>query len=238
MNTLTKKISQMELNDVQSMVSSQNSNSQPTFTRVSRTDSTNTSLFGSSLRSNGAAQTTVRTATLHTKTGSKSTNQSLRALAAAKGAVPLTTRSAQPLATTRTNQQVLQQPSRTPTLNAKGSQSSIRSVQYTSTAEKQQKEWSGTASTVAPSSILPSMEGKPSASKVAVQAAGGIDLGKYDGGFEAENDKRGSAVFGEAAEILALDSSASVQVFYCHRLCSWYIECLSSLASVRLKNGA
>ena len=34
-----------------------------------------------------------------------------------------------------------------------------------------------------------------------------IDIGKYDGGLELENDKRGSAVSGEAALQLALDSS-------------------------------
>ncbi|KAI5117993.1 hypothetical protein M0805_004490 [Coniferiporia weirii] len=36
-----------------------------------------------------------------------------------------------------------------------------------------------------------------------------LDIGQYDGGFEIENEKRGSAVFGEAAELLALDSSRS-----------------------------
>lgn len=37
-----------------------------------------------------------------------------------------------------------------------------------------------------------------------------MDIGQYDGGFEIENEKRGSAVHGEAAEILALDSSFAV----------------------------
>jgi hypothetical protein len=36
-----------------------------------------------------------------------------------------------------------------------------------------------------------------------------LDIGKYDGGFEIENEKRGEAVDGEAAEDLALDSSVS-----------------------------
>jgi aurora kinase len=36
-----------------------------------------------------------------------------------------------------------------------------------------------------------------------------FDIGKYDGGFELENEKRGSKVYGEAAEELALDSSQS-----------------------------
>ena len=37
-----------------------------------------------------------------------------------------------------------------------------------------------------------------------------MDIGQYDGGFEIENEKRGSTVSGEAAEILALDSSFHV----------------------------
>jgi len=36
-----------------------------------------------------------------------------------------------------------------------------------------------------------------------------LDIGKYDGGLELDNEKRGEKVFGEAAEALALDSSVS-----------------------------
>ncbi|KAI9507245.1 kinase-like protein [Russula earlei] len=36
-----------------------------------------------------------------------------------------------------------------------------------------------------------------------------LDIGKYDGGFEIENEKRGEVVRGEAAQDLALDSSVS-----------------------------
>jgi hypothetical protein len=36
-----------------------------------------------------------------------------------------------------------------------------------------------------------------------------IDIGKYDGGFEVDNEVRGEKVYGEAAEDLALDSSVS-----------------------------
>jgi aurora kinase len=36
-----------------------------------------------------------------------------------------------------------------------------------------------------------------------------LDIGKYDGGFEIENEKRGKVVNGEAAQELALDSSVS-----------------------------
>lgn len=37
----------------------------------------------------------------------------------------------------------------------------------------------------------------------------GIDIGRYDGGFEIDNEKRGEKVYGEAAEDLALDSSVA-----------------------------
>ena len=41
---------------------------------------------------------------------------------------------------------------------------------------------------------------------------GELDIGKYDGGFEIENEKRGETVDGEAAQELALDSSVSRSV--------------------------
>jgi aurora kinase len=44
----------------------------------------------------------------------------------------------------------------------------------------------------------------------AVQSS--LDIGRYDGGLEIDNEKRGAEVFGEAAEELALDSSISRQV--------------------------
>ncbi|KAH7920302.1 kinase-like protein [Leucogyrophana mollusca] len=47
----------------------------------------------------------------------------------------------------------------------------------------------------------------PSPTKGATQSA--LDIGRYDGGFELDNEKRGEKVFGEAAEELALDSSVS-----------------------------
>jgi hypothetical protein len=49
---------------------------------------------------------------------------------------------------------------------------------------------------------------KPPPSKPAA-ADRELDIGKYDGGFEIENEKRGEAVDGEAAQELALDSSVS-----------------------------
>jgi len=36
-----------------------------------------------------------------------------------------------------------------------------------------------------------------------------MDIGKYDGGLEIDNEKRGEKVYGKAAEDLALDSSVS-----------------------------
>jgi hypothetical protein len=48
----------------------------------------------------------------------------------------------------------------------------------------------------------------PSPTKPAAKLAT-IDIGKYDGGLEIDNEKRGEKVYGEAAEELALDSSVS-----------------------------
>jgi aurora kinase len=47
------------------------------------------------------------------------------------------------------------------------------------------------------------------ASKAKFSSGRELDIGKYDGGFEIENEKRGEAVDGEAARDLALDSSVS-----------------------------
>jgi aurora kinase, other len=50
--------------------------------------------------------------------------------------------------------------------------------------------------------------GLPPPSNEANVAANTLDIGRYDGGFEAESaEGRGQAVFGEAAKELALDSS-------------------------------
>jgi aurora kinase len=48
---------------------------------------------------------------------------------------------------------------------------------------------------------------KPSLSKPTSSRE--LDIGKYDGGFEIENEKRGEKIEGEAAQELALDSSVS-----------------------------
>jgi aurora kinase len=51
------------------------------------------------------------------------------------------------------------------------------------------------------------MTNPPPPGKGAIQP--GIDIGRYDGGFEIDDEKRGEKVYGEAAEDLALDSSVS-----------------------------
>ncbi|KAG5339733.1 Serine/threonine-protein kinase ark1 [Termitomyces sp. Mn162] len=43
----------------------------------------------------------------------------------------------------------------------------------------------------------------------ATKAQPPVDIGRYDGGLEIDDEKRGQVVYGEAAEELALDSSAS-----------------------------
>lgn len=45
-----------------------------------------------------------------------------------------------------------------------------------------------------------------------------LDIGAYDGGFEDDDQRRGSIISGEAAELLKLDSSTSVYV--CHFSCN------------------
>lgn len=55
----------------------------------------------------------------------------------------------------------------------------------------------------------------PSPSKEAKAAANTLDIGRYDGGFEAETaEGRGQVVYGEAAKELALDSSHASVLFY------------------------
>lgn len=221
MNTLTKKISQIDLNDGSSGLGSQGGTSKTTFTRISRTDSANTTGFSNTVRSNAPAGGPTRTAPAPGKLKSTSSNQSLRALAAAKGVASSSSTStrvaSQPLTTNKTNQPQ-QQSSRAPVLNTKGSQSSLRSVPYASATERSQQQRSGTTNSVASNYTSSATDFKP---KTAVEAAVSLDLGSYDGGFDPENDKRGSAVFGEAAELLALDSSTSAYVepdsFYAFR---------------------
>ncbi|KAF8583124.1 kinase-like protein [Ramaria rubella] len=60
----------------------------------------------------------------------------------------------------------------------------------------------------------------PSPSKETKAAAISFDIGRYDGGFEAENaEGRGQFVFGEAAKELALDSSQAR-----HPTSSWHLS--------------
>lgn len=63
-----------------------------------------------------------------------------------------------------------------------------------------------------------------------------IDIGRYDGGLEIDEEKRGEVVFGEAAEELALDSSVSrcVAVFF-YRFT--FSSCLPFAGKVRPVSG-
>ena len=69
------------------------------------------------------------------------------------------------------------------------------------------------SSSVATASNIP-VPSSPKKGAVPVSVVPGmkLELGSYDGGFEVENERRGSVVSGEAAELLALDSSTSVLV--------------------------
>ncbi|KAI0917560.1 Serine/threonine-protein kinase ark1 [Taiwanofungus camphoratus] len=59
-------------------------------------------------------------------------------------------------------------------------------------------------------SLRPPSPAKPGAqSSTHAPAQPTIDIGRYDGGFEIDNESRGEKVYGEAAEQLALDSSVS-----------------------------
>jgi aurora kinase len=81
------------------------------------------------------------------------------------------------------------------------------------------------ASKIAPSQSgkKPALSRQPQAqtqppTKIALKP--NMDIGKYDGGFELDDKKRGEKVYGEAAEALALDSSVSgyVVLLLCFRL--------------------
>ncbi|KAF9046378.1 other/AUR protein kinase [Panaeolus papilionaceus] len=61
-----------------------------------------------------------------------------------------------------------------------------------------------------PSSLRhPTPSGVPSSSSRTIGQGSALDIGRYDGGLETDNEKRGEVVYGEAAEELALDSSTS-----------------------------
>lgn len=72
----------------------------------------------------------------------------------------------------------------------------------------------GAAST---SSLAATAKAPKPAAKVA--APQDFDIGHYDNGFERDNEKRGSVVSGEAAKVLALDSSVSGYVLLHGDLC-------------------
>lgn len=66
-----------------------------------------------------------------------------------------------------------------------------------------------------------------------------IDIGRYDGGFEIDNENRGERVYGEAAEQLALDSSVSRFVAaLCPSQAVTLICCPRPAGTARHANGA
>ena len=81
--------------------------------------------------------------------------------------------------------------------------------QPTSTLQKAGSSSSLATKTTATTTTAGSSRGPSPAAPPAKPAIdiGRIDIGRYDGGFEIENETRGAAVTGEAAEQLALDSS-------------------------------
>jgi hypothetical protein len=67
-----------------------------------------------------------------------------------------------------------------------------------------------TASTSSLKSKIPTAsptKAAPGSKTVESQETPSLQIGKYDGGLEIDNEKRGSTVFGQAAKDLALDSS-------------------------------
>jgi len=74
-----------------------------------------------------------------------------------------------------------------------------------------------------PQPAPPASQAKPTSNRE-------LDIGKYDGGFEIENEKRGEAVDGEAAQDLALDSSVSRLV------CPHFLTFPPQLLTCPLKN--
>ncbi|TFY73462.1 hypothetical protein EWM64_g10550 [Hericium alpestre] len=92
------------------------------------------------------------------------------------------------------------------------SSTSLQSTSSSSSLKSLHKKGTASASSVSklPTSSKPALT--PAHSKTSSQSSQvrpEIDIGNYDGGFEIENEKRGEAVTGEAAEELALDSSVS-----------------------------
>lgn len=66
-----------------------------------------------------------------------------------------------------------------------------------------------TTSTTITAKSRPPSPSKPAPSKLAAPKQHVIDIGRYDGGLEIDNESRGEKVTGEAAEDLALDSSVA-----------------------------
>ncbi len=65
-----------------------------------------------------------------------------------------------------------------------------------------------------------------------------IDIGKYDGGLEIDNEKRGEKVYGKAAEELALDSSVSEYDIVSFLTLAYLILIFSNAGNTPPENGA
>jgi hypothetical protein len=90
---------------------------------------------------------------------------------------------------------------------------------------------------------LPSTNSSSSSiDKIAIKHGHGahpsIDIGKYDGGLEIDNEKRGEKVYGKAAEDLALDSSVSEYDLVSFLTLSYLILIFSNAGNTLPENGA
>lgn len=91
-----------------------------------------------------------------------------------------------------------------PFLDPKVKVASVRTVLFTANP----------AHSTTPKQPAPAASQKPHPVPAPASHTKPLDISKYDGGFEIENEKRGKAVDGEAAQEPALDSSVSRCVFF------------------------
>lgn len=114
-----------------------------------------------------------------------------------------------------------------PALKSKGSSSSLKTITGSGAATVAANGMSKsgikkpTATTGVKKAATAAEVAAPTPSPPKTPAPGELDIGRYDGGFEKENETRGEAVHGEAAEQLALDSSSARYVYslLSNRLC-------------------
>ena len=185
---VTQKMSEID-------ISQSSTSTKPGFTRVSRTDASN--MFGSSARAPPRAPPAkAKIGTNGKKTAKPITSSNtLMSNTNPHGNRP-------PLVKLQQHPSANSSRMGPPSLAQKASQSSLKSASSFNTNSDK------LARSVNPAKIpVPPSPTKVPAPSTASQVD--IDIGKYDGGFERDNERRGSAVYGEAAEILNLDSSTS-----------------------------